>query len=538
MNKEEFLSRIEQHEKEDYPYFSESIFNLYFDLIWYKPDPCIYDEALFNKVIYHPKFNVEEITDFHIYIRNIIEIIRRLNISDYDRAVIQTNIKNILSFLMDNAKINEQFKEAIIETLYDCLAYRMFEIADYFIYNYNHKIDINSPTKYGFPLIWEIIYLYLSNIGVITYTDKVFSYLGKLKYEFSNLDINNKGKKNYDIFYYLFNLKSGTTFHSSITENILIDLIKTLFTFSNFNKKSSSDKTIEKQILKMISSYSLRSKYRHFIYYLVTNMDLDYSYRDKVEFRYNEYFDVNIFEYLTYLSFDPMGENKIYNEIIEYILKNYKNKLSFSRLNYINFCSIQKLDKEIIERYTKNYNLIKQSKINSLNKILDSIDESYSLTEEEEEELENVTYYADYYGTSGARELSHKFKNNDPEAIEIIASKMARFINSDDDLIPIPSRSGKATNTLNLAIAISKITGSKVYNILEGKPRESIYFIKKRGDSLSGIDFGYKLTGKAPNNPVLIDGVYDTGTTLRNALKIIPDARIVVFAKSIKNKLD
>jgi len=537
MNKEDLLSKIEQHEKEGYPYFSESIFNLYFELIGIKPDPYIYDEVLFNKIIYHPKFNVEEITDFHIYIRNIIEIIRRLSISDYDKAVIQTNIKNILNFLMDNAKVTEQFKEDIIETLYDCLAYRMFEIADYFIYNYNHKIDINTPTKYGFPLIWEIIYLYLTNLSNISYKDKVFSYLDKIKYEFSNLDINNRGKKNYDIFYYLFNLKSGTTFHYSITEDTLIDLLKMLFNFPNFNKKSSSDKTIEKQILNKISSFSLRSKYKNFIYFLVTNMELDYSYRQEIEFGYKEYFDVNIFEYLIYLSFDPMGENKIYNETIEYILKNYKNKLSFSRLNYINFCSKQRSDNEIIERYTKNYNLIKQSKIDSLNKILDSIDESYSLNEEEEEELENVSYYADYYGTPGARELAHKLKENDPEAIYTIATKMANYIDSDDSIIPIPSRSGKATNTLQLANIISEITGAKVYDIIKGKSRESIYDVKKRGDSVSTIDFGYRLTAKPPRNPVLIDGVYATGTTLRSALNLIPNARIVVFAKSITQKL-
>ena len=169
--------------------------------------------------------------------------------------------------------------------------------------------------------------------------------------------------------------------------------------------------------------------------------------------------------------------------------------------------------------------------------LLDSIAEGSSL-HEEEEELDNIDYCTDYYGTEGAREVSHRFKNNDPNAIKVMARMMAKCINSDDSLIPIPSRNGVATNTLELVNAISELTGARVSNILKGKPRESIYYIKKRGEDVTSIDFGYKLTDKIPSNPVLIDGVYATGTTMRNVLNIIPNARIVVFAKTIKSNLD
>jgi len=154
----------------------------------------------------------------------------------------------------------------------------------------------------------------------------------------------------------------------------------------------------------------------------------------------------------------------------------------------------------------------------------------------QEEELDNVFYYADYYNTLGARETSHRFKDNDPEAIQSMAKKMAIFIDSDDSLIPVPSRSGKATNTLELCYAISDLTGAKVYDIIEGNRRPSIYYVKKRGENLSSIDFGYRLKGRIPNNPVIIDGVLDTGTTIKNAQSIIPNSKIVVYAKTI-NKL-
>lgn len=143
-----------------------------------------------------------------------------------------------------------------------------------------------------------------------------------------------------------------------------------------------------------------------------------------------------------------------------------------------------------------------------------------------------INHSADYYGTAGAREICHKFKENDPSVIEIMAEKMSEFITSKDNLIPIPSRSGNATSTLNLANAISKKTGAKVMDIIKGNERESLYAVKKRGDSTSTIDFGFRLTQKKPRNAVLIDGVYDTGTTVKNALKIIPSARTVVFAKT------
>ena len=155
-----------------------------------------------------------------------------------------------------------------------------------------------------------------------------------------------------------------------------------------------------------------------------------------------------------------------------------------------------------------------------------------------EEELDNVFYYADYYKTLGAREICHRFKDNDPEAIRIMAIKMARFINLEDSLIPVPSRTGKATNTLQLAYVISDITGAEVYDIVEGNSRTSIYYAKKRGDDIRSIDFGYKLKGSVPSNPVIIDGVIDTGTTIKNVQNLIPYSKIVVYAKTISKLSD
>lgn len=150
------------------------------------------------------------------------------------------------------------------------------------------------------------------------------------------------------------------------------------------------------------------------------------------------------------------------------------------------------------------------------------------------ENLENVFYCADYYRTLGARELCHRFKENDHDAIISIGTKMSNFITSDDSIIPVPSRSGKATNTLKLAEVISEITGAKVYDIIEGKSRPSIYYAKKRGDNLSLIDFGFKLKDNIPKNPVIIDAVLDTGTTIKAIQSLIPNSKIVVYARTTK----
>lgn len=138
---------------------------------------------------------------------------------------------------------------------------------------------------------------------------------------------------------------------------------------------------------------------------------------------------------------------------------------------------------------------------------------------------------ASYYKTPNARELSHAAKVGDIGAIQTIAKAMARMVRKSDVLVPIPSRNGKPTTTLLLAKLIASEVGCKVAPILYGIDRKgSLYDLKKQGVDPSTVEFGYKVSGTIPNSTVLLDFVKDTGSTIRAAKQVIPNASVLVYA--------
>jgi predicted amidophosphoribosyltransferase len=135
---------------------------------------------------------------------------------------------------------------------------------------------------------------------------------------------------------------------------------------------------------------------------------------------------------------------------------------------------------------------------------------------------------ADYYGTKGASELVHRVKNNDVAAIEIMARAMAvvamEYLPVDSVLIPVPSHTGHATNTLRLAEQISQLTGLQVLDIVKGKKREPWYALKQQNNLEKVITyefFGFYLTDYTNDNePVIVDTVRDTGCTINTIIKL------------------
>ena len=144
----------------------------------------------------------------------------------------------------------------------------------------------------------------------------------------------------------------------------------------------------------------------------------------------------------------------------------------------------------------------------------------------------DIMYCHDYYSEPGVREIAHAMKNGDSMAIHKAAKDMAKFVNEEDILVPIPSRNGRATTTLLLAKAIAKISGSKVANILSGNDRQALYDLKKEGGKVNDDFFGYR-TKRNPkkSNVVLIDNVYATGATANAASNSFNNARVLVYAK-------
>ena len=138
---------------------------------------------------------------------------------------------------------------------------------------------------------------------------------------------------------------------------------------------------------------------------------------------------------------------------------------------------------------------------------------------------------SNYYQDIGSRKLSHRSKNGDFEAIKEMAYKMAPLISKDSHLIPIPNRMGIANMTLQLAIEINKITGNPISNIMKGKNRSSVYDIKKLGKILEPNTLGFYLNDTPPKKSTLIDNVYATGYTMRQALSLVKNSDIVVYSR-------
>lgn len=537
MNREELLNFINTTaEIKGDEEFSNLVFNEYFLFLTSDFISNVNDIETFNYVTKHPKFDVSYV-DMVNYINSFNSKIKN-KISNSNLSFLNTP-SLILDYIFNNARNDNNLKSALIEFIYSSFSEELESLFMYLVSYHKDKIDINYPTKYGFPLIWELFYLYFtvlkSNRNRSTFIIHTIYMI--IKNQFPDLDINSTGNKNFDVFHYLFNMKSGTTLSSDIEDKDISVVIDFFISYPNFYflNNTSKDKEPEKlffNLLRENSGFYGQNRYKNCLSVLVNHIYLDVNYKI-------DNLSLNIFELLlerTYFD-DKSPIGLLYQELVYIFMKKYKNKLSISSLILNGVYSNRYFTTEQKLKYKKIYDEIKSNTFKNLNTILNSIDDSNSLNEEEEE-LENVDYCADYYGTEGAREISHKFKNNDPNAIKVMARMMAKFINSDDSLIPIPSRNGVATNTLDLVNALAKLTGARVSNILKGKPRESIYYIKKRGEDVRSVDFGYKLMDKIPDNPVLIDGVYDTGTTLRNVLNIIPNARIVVFAKTIRNNIN
>ena len=147
--------------------------------------------------------------------------------------------------------------------------------------------------------------------------------------------------------------------------------------------------------------------------------------------------------------------------------------------------------------------------------------------------INSVAYY---YLTPEARELAHAVKNGNQAAILQMAKEMATIIPKGMPIIPMPSHTGKATVTKQLADAIAQINGSQVHDILQGELREAWYDAKKEGKK--GFDFGFHINGVIPNDTsALIDTVYDTGETMKQAQALIPSAVPFVHSRVETPKL-
>lgn len=132
------------------------------------------------------------------------------------------------------------------------------------------------------------------------------------------------------------------------------------------------------------------------------------------------------------------------------------------------------------------------------------------------------------------RKDARSIKSMDQDVIERTADKLAPFIPKDAVLVPIPSHSGRTTDMLALAEAISDRTGAEVSDILRCKPHQSQYEAKKEEKPLTPEEIGMTATRKIPMTkiPIFIDNVIDTGATAEAAVKAVGRGIVVSLAST------
>lgn len=132
------------------------------------------------------------------------------------------------------------------------------------------------------------------------------------------------------------------------------------------------------------------------------------------------------------------------------------------------------------------------------------------------------------------RRLARGVKSRDAKVVAEVADRMAPLIPKDAVLVPAPSRTGEATDMLDVAKALSERTGAPVADVLRGSERRSQFEAKKAGEPLRAGDMRVILQGELPEGkiPVVIDNVVDTGNTAEACVKALGKGVVVSLADS------
>ena len=145
-------------------------------------------------------------------------------------------------------------------------------------------------------------------------------------------------------------------------------------------------------------------------------------------------------------------------------------------------------------------------------------------------DMEKIVTYGRYAGS--LRHLALRMKDGRESALRRAAEIFAGIIPQDAVVVPMPSRTGRATAMLRVAEYVATIRPDVLpLDALESDAHESMYLVKKRGDEPR--PFAVRLVGRIPTGReiVIIDNVTSSGTTARCALSAIPSASVMAIAK-------
>ena len=131
------------------------------------------------------------------------------------------------------------------------------------------------------------------------------------------------------------------------------------------------------------------------------------------------------------------------------------------------------------------------------------------------------------FNYSDARTMCHKLKSDDSLAVLQVAGELSRLVKPSDVLVPVPGHSGQASYMLAVADRLHELTGCEVADVIRGAQRPTWYSAKMNGRQM---DFGLWLEKQPRGHIVLLDNVIDTGRTMKECLRLLPNAEIMAYA--------
>lgn len=146
---------------------------------------------------------------------------------------------------------------------------------------------------------------------------------------------------------------------------------------------------------------------------------------------------------------------------------------------------------------------------------------------------------ADYYADPGARNLSHRIKRGDLYACSEMAKKLAEQLvfPPNSVFVPAPSRTGFPTNNLTICLELARLTGGTVSDCIRGKPRPSLYHLKKAGHPITPDLLSLTLADKPSPGPTFVfDAVVDSGMTMSACVNLFPKDTVTALTYAMTDR--
>ncbi len=146
-------------------------------------------------------------------------------------------------------------------------------------------------------------------------------------------------------------------------------------------------------------------------------------------------------------------------------------------------------------------------------------------------------YAHSYYGSIETQDICHLVKEGSPKAIDVIANDLLKrgIVKPGDIIVPAPQHGGEAEYTRDIAEIIAKSSEAKVIDLLKCRPHAPLYEQKMKSITPE-LEMYTEGIIDTKQTIYLLDNVIATGQTYKEAERLIPDIKPLVYAIDISNR--